>query len=119
MPGTDAPSAIESTSGKQEPARTIPEWCEGKRICPATYYKLKRLGLTPDELHVPGTNIRRITPEADRAWVARMAELTKTKEYKREAQRRTDLAKKAGKLAAKSLKHVSQRKKAAASDKSR
>jgi hypothetical protein len=51
--------------------------------------------LTPDELHVPGTNIRRITPEADRAWIARMAELTKTKEYEREAERRTDLAKKA------------------------
>jgi hypothetical protein len=108
MSSTDAPSSVEITSGKQEPARTIPEWCEGKRICVATYYKLRRLGLTPDELHVPGTNIRRITPEADRAWVERMAELTKTKEYKREAKRRTALAKKAGDLAARSSKHVSQ-----------
>jgi hypothetical protein len=117
MSMTDAPSPVESTltSDKQEPARTIPEWCEGKRICVATYYKLKKLGLTPDELHVPGTNIRRITPEADRAWIARMAELTKTKEYKREAKRRTDLAKKAGTLAAESLKHVSKRRKAGSS----
>jgi len=97
---TDAPSPAESTpaSDKQEPARTIPEWCEGKRICIASYYKLRRMGLTPDKLHVPGTNITRITPEADRAWIARMAELTKTKEYKREAKRRTDSAKKAGRL---------------------
>jgi hypothetical protein len=90
----------------------------GKRICVATYYKLRRLGLTPDELHVPGTNIRRITPKGDREWIARMGELTKTKEYEREAERRTALAKKAGKLAARSSKHVSQikRRKAAASD---
>jgi hypothetical protein len=114
MPGTDAPSPVESTStsGQQEPARTIPEWCEGKRICVATYYKLKRLGLTPDELHVPGTNIRRITPEADREWIARMAELTKTKEYKREAERRTALAKKAGDIAARSPNHISEVRKA-------
>ena len=93
-------------------ALTISEWCRAKGICIATYYKLKKLGLTPAELHIPGTIIKRITPEADREWIARMAELTKTKEYKREAKRRTDLAKKAGKLAAKSSKHVSQVRKA-------
>ena len=100
------------TPDEQEVARTIPQWCQGKQICIATYHKLKKLGLTPDELHIPGTNIKRITPEADRAWIARMAELTKTKEYAREVKRRTDLAKKAGKLAAKSSKHVSQVRKA-------
>jgi hypothetical protein len=109
MSSTDTPSL--SASAEHEVAHTVREWCESKRICLATYYKLRRLGLTPDELHVPGTNIRRITPEADRAWIVRMAELAKTKEYKREAKRRTYLAKKAGTLAAESLKHVSKRRK--------
>jgi hypothetical protein len=116
--GASSPSENASTLDEQEVARTIPEWCKGKRICIATYHKLKKLGLTPDELHIPGTNIKRITSKADREWIARMAELTKTKEYKREAERRTALAKKAGDMAARSPKHISQRKKAAASDKS-
>jgi hypothetical protein len=107
MSDTASPSA----SVEHEAAHTIREWCASKRICLATYHKLKRLGLTPDELHVPGTNIRRITPQADRDWIARMAELTKTKEYKREAERRSDLAKKAGDIAARSPKHVSARRK--------
>jgi hypothetical protein len=66
--------------------------------------------LTPDDLHIPGTNIKRITPEADREWIARMAELTKTKEYEREAERRSALARRAGDMAARSPNHVSQRK---------
>jgi hypothetical protein len=100
MSGTGAPSSLENAlpSGDQEVARTIPQWGQSKQICIATYHKLKKLGLTPDELHIPGTNIKRITPEADREWIARMAELTKTKEYEREAERRTTLAKKAAKL---------------------
>jgi hypothetical protein len=101
-----------NSPAEQKVARTIPQWCESKQICVATYHKLKRLGLTPDELHIPGTNIKRITPEADREWIARMAELTKTKEYERETERRSVLAKKAGKLAAKSPRHVSQTRKA-------
>jgi hypothetical protein len=119
MSSTAVPSGpVESalTPDQQEPARTIREWCASKRICIATYHKLKKLGLTPDELHIPGTSITRITAEADRAWIARMAELTKTKEYKREAKHRTALAKMAGDKAARSPKHVSQvkRRKAAA-----
>jgi hypothetical protein len=110
MSSTDSTSP--SASAEHEVAHTIREWCESKRICLATYYKLRRLGLTPDELHVPGTNIRRITPEADRAWIARMAELTKTKEYEREVKRRAVMAKKAGDKAARSPKHVSQTHKA-------
>jgi hypothetical protein len=50
---------------------------------PPTSCKLRRLGLTPDELYVPGTNIGRITPEADRAWIARMAELTPAQDRRR------------------------------------
>jgi hypothetical protein len=114
MSGTAAPSPSENavTPNEQEVARTIPQWCQSKQTCIATYHKLKKLGLTPDELHIPGTNIKRITPEADREWIARMAELTKTKEYKREAERRTALARKAGDMAARSPKHISQTRKA-------
>jgi hypothetical protein len=114
MSGTAAPSSLENAlpSGEQEVARTIPQWCQSKQICIATYHKLKKLRLTPDELHIPGTNIKRIMPEADREWIARMAELTKTKEYEREAERRTALAKKAGDKAARSPKHISQTRKA-------
>ena len=36
--------------------------------------KLKKLGLGPDVLRVPGTRIERITPEARQAWRERMAE---------------------------------------------
>jgi hypothetical protein len=98
-------------------ALTISEWCRAKGICIATYYKLKKLGLTPAELHIPGTNITRITPEADREWIARMAELTKTKEHAREAERRVAMAKKAGDKAAQSPKHISQVRKARADQK--
>jgi hypothetical protein len=100
-------------------ALTIPDWCRGKGICIATFYKLRKLGLTPAELHIPGTIIKRITPEADREWIARMAELTKTKQFEREAERRTAMAKKAGAMAAKSPKHISQVRKACTARKER
>jgi hypothetical protein len=53
--------------------------------------------------------------KADCAWIARMAELTKTKEYAREVKRRAALARKAGDMAARSPKHVSNRGKAGSS----
>ena len=90
-------------------ALSVAEWCRAKGICVATYHKLKRIGLTPEELRVPGRNIIRITAEADREWVARMREMTKTKEYERETQRRRAMASKAGKIAGQSPLHVSKR----------
>jgi hypothetical protein len=48
-----------------------------------------------------------------------MNELTKTKEFEREAERRSYLAKRAGKLAAKSPKHISRVRKARAGRKGR
>ena len=48
--------------------KTVPEWCKA----------LKNLGGGPKELEIPGTRIKRITPEADAEWEARMAELAKS-----------------------------------------
>ena len=75
----------------------------------STFYKLKKLGLGPDVLHVPGTRIERITPEARQAWRERMAELAKSETAQVEAERRRAQAAEAGKLAAQSPNHVSRR----------
>jgi hypothetical protein len=71
--------------------------------------KLKKLGLGPDVLRVPGTRIERITPEARQAWRERMAELAKSETAQLEAERRRAQAAEAGKLAAQSPNHVSRR----------
>ena len=47
-------------------AMSINEFCLRQKICPATYYKLKKRGLGPAELRLG--NIVRITPEAEAAW---------------------------------------------------
>ena len=67
------------------------------------------LGRGPDVLHVPGTRIERITPEARQAWRERMAELAKSETAQLEAERRRAQAAEAGKLAAQSPNHVSRR----------
>ena len=59
----------------QQPSKTIPQFCEAENLSASSYFKLKRLGLGPDEMRFPGTEIVRITPEAHRAWRERMTEL--------------------------------------------
>jgi hypothetical protein len=56
-----------------------------ENISKATYYELKKRGLTPDEINVGG--LARITPEARTRWHERMAELAKSKAAQLEAQR--------------------------------
>jgi hypothetical protein len=80
-----------------------------EHISPSTYFKLKRLGFGPEETIFPGTNIIRITPDARRAWHAKLAMLRATVEASKEAQRRTAYAVQAGKAAARSELHVSKR----------
>jgi hypothetical protein len=57
--------------------KTVPEWCKARHLSRSTYHKLKNFGLGPKELEIPGTRIKRITPEADAEWEARMAELAR------------------------------------------
>jgi hypothetical protein len=89
--------------------KTVLEWCKARHLSRSTYHKLKNFGLGPKELEIPGTRIKRITPEADAEWEARMAELAKSEAAQLEAERRRAQAAEAGKLAAQSPNHVSRR----------
>jgi hypothetical protein len=48
---------------------TIREWCKKHRIALSTFYELDKIGEAPVTYRI-GNKIRRISPEADRAWVA-------------------------------------------------
>jgi hypothetical protein len=80
----------------QQPSKTIPQFCEVENLSASSYFKLKRLGLGPDEMRFPGTEIVRITPEAHRAWRERMTELSQTKQAELERQRRVAQRRDAG-----------------------
>ena len=82
--------------------KTVLEWCKARHLSRSTYHKLKNLGRGPKELEIPGTRIKRITPEADAEWEARMAELAKSETARLEAERRRELATIAGQIAAES-----------------
>ena len=90
-------------------SETFAEFARAEGFSLSTFYKLKKLGLGPDVLHVPGTRIDRITPEARQAWRERMAELAKSETAQLEAERRRAQAAEAGKLAAQRPNHVSRR----------
>jgi hypothetical protein len=87
-------------------SKTISEFCRAKRISKSSYYEMKKRGIGPDEFIIPGTAVIRITPQSEAAWDQRIAELSKSKAAKLEAQRRTAQA---GKMAAMSPKHPSRR----------
>lgn len=91
-------------------SQTYAEFCQTEHISKATLYDLLRRGLGPEVFEVPGTRIRRITPEAHEVWRARMAELAKAEAAQLEAKRRRELAAIAGRIAAKSPRHISKRK---------
>ena len=52
-----------------QPGYSIPEWCELRRVCRATYYNRKKLGRAPRSIKIG--NKRIITAEEDAAWVQR------------------------------------------------
>jgi predicted DNA-binding transcriptional regulator AlpA len=52
------------------PDYTIPEWCEKRRICRATFYNLQKRGDGPRTIKIGYQ--KRITAEDDAEWVARM-----------------------------------------------
>lgn len=87
---------------------TIAQFAETVQICEATYFNLKRQGLGPEETRFG--NVVRISPDALREWRARMRELQATKAARTEAERRAAHSRAAGKLAAASPLHVSNRK---------
>jgi hypothetical protein len=104
---------------QREPALSIREFCIIENIAAATYYKMRRRGYGPDETRVPGTALVRITRQARREWHARMAELQRSREAELEAARRQAQTAAAGRRAAQSPLHVSNRRKAMQQRKSR
>jgi hypothetical protein len=94
----------------RECAKTIRQFCQAKGISPASYFKMRRLGYGPDETRVPGTAIVRISPQAERDWDQRMEELRNNQVATLEEERRRAQAQQAGRIAARSPLHVSNRK---------
>jgi hypothetical protein len=86
------------------------QWCRAKGLSVSSGYKIKNSGLGPELLEVPGVRGSRVTPEADAAWEARMAEAAKSQDAQLEAERRRAQAAEAGRIAAQSPRHVSRRK---------
>jgi hypothetical protein len=91
-------------------SRTIDEFCVDKNISRPSYFKIRRLGLGPEELRIPGTSIVRITRRAAEEWEERMARLSLEDAAKHERQRRKEHARRAGQAAAKSPAHVANRR---------
>lgn len=103
-------SAAEPPIDELGPSFTIGEFCAQEKISLSSFFKLKRLGLGPDVLIVPGTNIHRITSASRKAWHLRMENLAQQEAAALEHQRRVEHGARAGAAAAKSLAHHSKRR---------
>ncbi len=88
---------------------TIQQWCAKHNYSLTTFYKLEREGNAPEVIRPPGTNAPRISQRADRAWEKRMQRLRRQTAGQREAERRSKMTATAGRIAAKSPLHVSNR----------
>lgn len=88
-------------------AFSIQEFCWRNDISPPTYHKLKNAGLGPDEMRIG--NVIRITTEAELKWQrARTYPTGQEAEAKARSKAMTVArGKKAGKLSAKSPRHIS------------
>ena len=64
------------TTGHSEavPGQTIEAFCEGESLSLSSYFKIKRMGLGPYEMQIPGTRIIRVI-ESSSHWRARMGAL--------------------------------------------
>jgi hypothetical protein len=102
-----------------KPSLTIRQFCLHENMSPASFYKMRKLGFGPAEMVVPGTEIIRITPKARREWRAMLEDRSRTEAAVLERKRRAEQRRTAGKTAAASPMHVSQRHKAAAPGASR
>ena len=73
-------------SKDQDRSQTLSEFCDAENFSLPYYFKLRRLGLGPEELRING--LIRIVPEARVEWRERMRELQGTREAKLENGRR-------------------------------
>ena len=111
MPLPDEDDALD-----REPSMTINEFLAVERMSRSSYYKMRALGYGPAEMHVPGTEIIKISARAraPREWHARLEERASSEAAELERKRRASQRRAAGKIAAASPLQVSQRQKAAA-----
>ena len=98
---------MSATEDGVESSKTIKQFCQAENLSLSSYFKMRRLGHGPRELHVPGTEIIRITPDAHREWREMLEELGQTKAADLERQRRSAQRRAAGASAAASPRHVS------------
>jgi len=86
---------------------TIPEFCALERISTASYVKMRKLGLGPEELRVPDMKMVRITPASRLEWHAKMAVIREQRatQLESERRRRSEQASLAGKKGAASATH--------------
>jgi hypothetical protein len=88
---------------------TIGEFCDIENFSKSYYYSLRKRGLAPDELRTPGSDLVRISASARRAWHAKLEAMARTEAAAIEHLRLVEQRRAAGKLAAESPRHVSNR----------
>ncbi len=103
---TAPPAAI-----PEKGAFTIREWCRFRGYSIATFYKMKKLGVAPKIIELPGSPPR-ITREADAAWLEAAIDLrgNLAETAKRTAEARRERAVAAASKAIRSPAHVSNRR---------
>jgi hypothetical protein len=94
---------------KDDRDMTILEWC-ARHNWPRTKFYTLPPKHRPKILEVPGTRAPRITAESNREWEQRMYQLRESEAVKREAERRSKQTSMAGKVAAKSPLHVTNKR---------
>jgi hypothetical protein len=92
---------------------SIEEFCLIEGFSTAVYYAMRKRGDAPTELRIPKTSKIKITPEARAEWHKRMQSREVQAQTEREFERRSEYLKLAGKKAAESDKHISQKRRAA------
>jgi len=87
--------ALATETTLPEETMTIAGFCRAENISESTFFKLKRLGLGPEEQSPPGlSNTVRITATARREWQERMRQLRSDKEAKERSERSLDAVEK-------------------------
>src|SRR5262249_46772093 len=105
------PVAVDDEALRNERALTIPEFCFVENIGKATFYKMKRQGTGPEIHYVPvgGTTLPRISAQARRDWHAKLKAWQVSDAAQLLNERKRAQTSEAGRLAARSPLHISNR----------
>src|SRR5262249_27203570 len=102
---------VVDASLREERSLTIQQFCFLESIGKNTFYKMKRRGTAPEIYYVPvgSATLPRISAQAHRDWRAKLKTLRVSEAGELLAQRKQAQTAQAGKLAARSQLHVSNR----------